>query len=159
MVLALVEAQPKGRLRFVRLADNRATTLVTAISALVAPGSTIRTDGWQAYESLARHGYSHDRKPHTPGWAKRGERSTPHADEAIGASKRWLLATYNKPPRDQLPTYLAEFSFRREFRDPAASFETLLLVLMTAQPSTQRRITYASNLPRVTARNRLASIV
>ena len=89
-----------------------------------------------------------------------------HAQAAAGArgqvDHRELLDqldTYNKPPRDQLPTYLAEFAFRREFRDPAASFETRLLVRMTAQPSTQRRITYASDLPRVTARNRIASLV
>lgn len=149
LVLALAEARPKGRVRFVRISDNRASTLVRVISEHVAAGSTIRTDGWQAYESLARHGYAHDRRPRAPGWAKRGERATPYADEAISAAKRWLIATYNKPPRAHLPTYLAEFAFRREFRDPATAFETILRVLMSAPPTPRRRIAHAADLPAI----------
>lgn len=151
MVLALAEARPKGRVRLVRIPDNRASTLVRVIGEHVERGSTIRTDGWQAYESLIHHGYAHDRRPHTPGWAKRGERATPYADQAISASKRWILGTYNKPPRDHLPTYLAEYAFRREFADPAPAFETLLRVLMTAPPTTQNEMTYAGDLPRIPA--------
>jgi transposase-like protein len=117
----------------------------------VERGSTIQTDGWQAYESLVHHGYAHDRRPHTPGWAKRGERATPYADQAISASKRWIIGTYNKPPRDHLPTYLAEYAFRREFADPATAFETLLRVLMTAPPITQDAMIYAGDLPRIPA--------
>lgn len=94
-----------------------------------------------------REGTQHARKPHTPGWAKRGDRSTPYADEAISAAKRWLLATYNKPPRAQLPTYFAEFAFRREIRDPGARFETLLRALLFSPPTPRRVISGARDLP------------
>jgi hypothetical protein len=47
-------------------------------------------------------------------------------DEATSPFRRWLLATYHKPPADCRP-YLDEFCFRSEFRDdPATAFETLL---------------------------------
>ncbi len=151
MVLALAEARPKGRVRLVRIPDNRASTLVRVIGEHVVAGSTIQTDGWQAYESLVHHGYAHDRRPHTAGWAARGDRATPHADQAISAAKRWILGTYNKPPLDHLATYLAEFSFRREFADPATAFETLLRVLMTASPTPKSRIANAADQPVVGA--------
>ena len=51
----------------------------------VVPGSTIKTDGWRGYNGLTRAGYVHVRKTHTPGWDKRGDRSTPYADEIVSA--------------------------------------------------------------------------
>lgn len=91
------------------------------------------------------------RQAHTPGWAVRGDRATPHADQAISAAKRWIIGTYNKPPLDHLPTYLAEFAFRREFADPATAFETLLRVLMTAPPTPKSKIANAADQPVVGA--------
>jgi transposase-like protein len=53
-------------------------------------------------------------------------RATPAADGAISRFRRWLLATYHKPPADHRP-YLDEFCFRAEFQaDPAAAFATML---------------------------------
>lgn len=147
MVLALAEARKDGRVRLVRIGDNTTTTLMQTIAAHIEPGSIVQTDGWRSYNALPRHGYQHVRKPHTPGWAKRGDRSTPYADEAISAAKRWLLATYNKPPREQLPTYLAEFAFRREIRDPGARFEALLRALLFSPPTPRRIISSARDLP------------
>lgn len=154
MVLALAEARKDGRCRLVMIGDNSGSTLISAIGAHVAPDSTIQTDGWRSYNGLARAGYSHVRKPHTPGWAKRGERSTPYADELISASKRWLLATYNKQPREHLPAYLAEFAFRREFRDPGERFAVLLRSLLATPARTRRHMTRAADLPRVVGEQR-----
>lgn len=66
---------------------------------------------------------------------------------SISAAKRWLLATYNKPPRAQLSTYLAEFAFRREIRDPGARFETLFRALLLSSPTPHRVISGARDLP------------
>jgi hypothetical protein len=81
-----------------------------------------------------RAGYTWTRIPHPPGGLKRGAGSaTPAADEAISRFKRWLLATYHKPPTDYRP-YLDEFCFRSEFRgDPATAFETLLGLAVTGR--------------------------
>lgn len=67
----------------------------------------------------------------------------PGAEGATGQFKRWVLATYRKPPRDERP-YLDEFTFHRAFRgDPAGAFETLLGLAVT-HPSPDRRPIAAS---------------
>lgn len=148
-VLVLAEARKDGRVRLLRISDNGRDTLGRHIVEHVATGSTIRTDGWQPYRVVTGLGYAHDRQPHMPGWVKAGLRSTPYADEAISAAKRWILATYQKPPREHLDAYLAEFAFRREFRDPGVRFETLLRSLMAATPATRSTMKAGSHLPAV----------
>lgn len=131
-VEVLAEARPDRRVRMAALPGQSKTILTPFIAARVEPGSTIRTDGWKGYLGLTEVGFTHERLPHNPGWVERGERATPYADEAISAAKRWLLATYNKPPTPaNLDAYLAEFCFRREFREPGAAFEALLRGLVT----------------------------
>jgi transposase-like protein len=126
LVLVLAEAgSVRARMRIVP--DARAETLLPVIAASVEPGSAITTDGLQSYRSLPALGFVHRRLPHTAGGMKAGSfHSTPHADGAMSNLKRWLLATYHKPPADLGP-YLDEFCFRAEFsgrRD--AAFGALL---------------------------------
>jgi len=131
-VVVLVEARKDGRVRMGVVPGQTMAVLTPFIADRVEPGGTIRTDGWKGYSGLERAGFIHERVVHAPGWVERGERSTPYADEAISAVKRWMLATYQKPPTpENLDAYLAEFCFRREFRDPGAAFEALLRGLVT----------------------------
>ena len=148
MVLALAEARKDGRVRLVRINDNRTETLLGAIRANVAAGSSVTTDGWRGYNALPRAGYPHTRLAHPKNWTKTGRRSTPHADEVISASKRWLVGTYQKPARAHLPVYLAEFCFRREIRDPGARFEALLRALMASPVRTRTHAGCSSVRPR-----------
>lgn len=149
MALALVEARQGGRCRLVRIDDNTTPTLLAVITASVAPGALLRTDGHRGYDSLPRHGFGHERKPHTPGCEKRGDRATPYADEVISATKRWLVEIYQKPAREHLPAYFAEFAFRREVRDPATRFDTLLRLLAAAAPRTRDQMADGADLPPV----------
>lgn len=131
-VEVLAEARKEGRVRMGVVAGQTMAVLTPFIAARVEAGGTIRTDGWKGYNGLERAGFIHERIVHAPGWVERGERSTPYADEAISAVKRWILATYIKPPTPvNLDLYLAEFCFRREFRDPGQAFEALLRGLVT----------------------------
>jgi transposase-like protein len=152
MVLALAEARKDGRVRLVRINDNRTETLLGAIRANVAGGSSVTTDGWRGYHALPRAGYPHTRLAHPKNWTKTGQRSTPHADEVISASKRWLVGTYQKPARAHLPVYLAEFCFRREIRDPGARFEALLRALMASPVRTRTHMREGADLPPVPGR-------
>jgi hypothetical protein len=65
--------------------------------------------------------------PHpVAGLRRGGNRATPAADGAISRFKRWLVATYDKPPTD-LACSLGESCFRSEFpKDPETAFWTLL---------------------------------
>lgn len=133
IVLVAVE-RGSSRTRLVVTPDRKGTTLVPLLARLVAPGSTVVTDGRDGYSGLRRAGYTWTRIPHPPGGLRRGGgRATPAADEATSRFKRWLLATYHKPPTDYRP-YLDEFCFRSEFQgDPATAFETLLGLAMTGR--------------------------
>ena len=131
-VEVLAEARRGGRVRMGVVPRQTMAILTPFVTARVEPGSTIRTDGWKGYNNLEKAGFTHERLVHRAGWVERGERSTPYADEAISAAKRWLLATYNKPPTSaNLDLYLTEFCFRREFREPGAAFEDLLRGLVS----------------------------
>jgi len=127
--LVLVAAeQGTTRTRMVVIADRRGATLVPLLAQLVAPGSTVVTDGHSGYAGLPAAGFLWRRVPHPAGGLKRGGagRATPAVDGAISRYKRWLLGTYNKPPADYAP-YLGEFAFRSEFRrQPTTAFEALL---------------------------------
>ena len=131
-VEVLAEAHRNGRVRMGVVEGQTKTILTTFIAERVEPGSTIRTDGWKGYNGLESAGFAHERLVHPSGWVEGGERSTPYADEAISAAKRWILSTYNKPPApERLDDYLAEFCFRREFRWPEHAFVALLRALAT----------------------------
>lgn len=126
--IVLVATERGGpRTRLIVIPDRTGATLVPLLSRLVAAGSTVVTDGHPGYAGLRQAGYDWTRVAHPAGGLKRGHgRATPTADGTISRFKRWLLATYHKPPADYRP-YLDEFCFRSEFRaDPAAAFETML---------------------------------
>lgn len=132
-VLVLVE-RGSSRTRLVVVPDRKGSTLVPLVGHLVAPGSTVVTDGHDGYRGLPAAGFSWTRIPHPVGGLKHGgNRATPAADGAISRFKRWLIGTYNKPPVD-LTRYLGEFCFRTEFRnEPETAFSTLLgLAMLTS---------------------------
>ena len=77
---------------------------------MVEPGSTIRTDGWEGYNLLARHGYTHAPTHHKD--AESGD-ATPITHLVASLLKRWLLGTHQGAvSHEQLPYYLDEFTFR-----------------------------------------------
>jgi transposase-like protein len=113
-VLVLAEAG-SARTRMKVVPDAKADTLLPVIAASVEPRATVTTDGLSSYLGLPTLGFTHRRLPHPPGGMKAGSfHSTPHADGAMSNFKRWVLATYHKPPANLGP-YLDEFCFRAEF--------------------------------------------
>lgn len=134
-VLVLVERR-SNRTRLVVVPDRKGATLIPVIAKLVEPGTTIITDGHPGYRGLKKAGFTWVRIPHPVGGLKKGEnRATPAADGAISLFKRWLIGTYNKPPKD-LTRYLGEFCFRSEFRNrPDVAFSTLLGLTVKAPKS------------------------
>ena len=73
------------------------------------PGSTVRTDGWQAYWTLPEHGYTHDRIV-----MRRGQDpahvTMPNVHLVASLLKRWLLGTHQGAAQaTHLQAYLNEF--------------------------------------------------
>ena len=126
IILVAVE-RGSSRTRLVVVPDRKGATLIPLVGRLVVAGSIVVTDGHNGYAGLRRAGFAWTRIPHPLGGLKRGHgRATSTADGTISRFKRWLLATYHKPPTDYRP-YLDEWCFRSEFRaDPSSAFATML---------------------------------
>ena len=98
-----------GRIRLRTIPDVSKASLHGFIRQAVAPGSTVRTDGWPAYLGLL--GYVHDRQvqSHQP----EEEHLLPRAHRVISLLKRWLLGTHQGAVSpEHMDDYLDEFTFR-----------------------------------------------
>ena len=112
LVLIAVEktASGIGRIRLASITDATGITLKEATLQMVEQGSTICTDGWDAYNLLTQHGYKH--APITHKNADTGD-STPSAHRIAALLKRWLLGTHQGAiSHKNLPYYLDEYTFR-----------------------------------------------
>jgi len=112
LVLIAAEQAEKGvgRIRLLPIADAAGETLKDATLQMVEPGSTLRTDGWDGYNLLTKHGYIHEPTSHQD--AETGD-ATPIAHLVASLLKRWLLGTHQGAvSQEHLPYYLDEFTFR-----------------------------------------------
>jgi transposase-like protein len=136
------------RLRVKLVPDDTGDTLVGFIKEVVAPGSTIVTDGWRGYLSLTREGYVHKRI--VEGSGKAFVNPVPHVHIAIGNCKAWLIGTHKGVWRRHLGAYLDEFVFRyNRRRNLALAFRTLLGFGANRPATTYATITGAQDMPKI----------
>ena len=83
VVVAIEVHSPKGfgRVRLRQVPDLTEASLVGFIETVVAPGSTVITDGWTGYNNLSTYGYNHIRVTSGQKWT--------HLPAEIGPT--WLL--------------------------------------------------------------------
>ncbi len=114
LVLVAVEDQGRkgmGRIRLKHIPNAKSTTLQKAISELIAPNSTIRTDGWKGYTGLEEKGYTHVVTKHTEN--EPGIDPTPMVHLIASLLKRWLLGTHQGAANfSHINYYLDEYTFR-----------------------------------------------
>jgi transposase-like protein len=114
LVLVAVEDQGKtgiGRIRLKHIPDASGPTLEKAVTELVTPESTIRTDGWRGYNALKQRGFSHLVVKHTE--QEPGDDPTPMVHLVASLLKRWLLGTHQGGQNfSHLHYYLDEYTFR-----------------------------------------------
>ena len=136
-----VRGHGSGRIRLAVVEDLSAASLVSFVQAVVAPGSTLLTDGWQGYAPL-RKGYDH--QPSTVGDPKNASKLFPRVHRAFSNLKTWLKGTHHGVSAKHLPHYLNEFVFRfNRRRTPMAAFQSLLGV-STQYPPTTYKMLYAA---------------
>jgi len=112
LIAVAVEADGEniGRIRLRHIPDTDRATLHGFIQQSIEPGSTVATDGLQAYREL--EGYVHDRQiqKHQPTDA---EHLLPRVHRVISLLKRWLLGTHQGGiAHEYREDYLNEFTFR-----------------------------------------------
>jgi len=95
-----------------RITDASAARLHPFVLDAVAPGSVVRTDGWEGYTGLAGHGYTHEV---TPLRQRKGAAAEllPRVHHVVALLKRWLMGTHHGAVSPaHLDYYLDEFTFR-----------------------------------------------
>lgn len=120
LIVVAAEANGRGigRIRLRHIPDTSRATLHGFIAEAIEPGSTIQTDGLQAYRDLK--GYVHDRlvQRHQPADA---EHLLPRAHRVASLLKRWILGTHQGAiGNEHLDDYLDEFTFRFNRRKSAS---------------------------------------
>lgn len=119
LIAVAVEQDGKGigRVRLRRIMTPDRVTLHSFIAEAVQPGSTVRTDGLNAYRELK--GYDHDRQVQRR--QPESEHLLPRVHRVISLLKRWLLGTHQGAvEQNYLDYYLDEFTFRFNRRKSAS---------------------------------------
>jgi transposase-like protein len=99
-----------GRIRLSTIEDASRVILTSAIQQMVAPGSSIRTDGWSGYSRLSSNEYTHVSINNTN---VKDADAIQIAHRVASLLKRWLVGTHHGAfSHKNLPYYLDEFTFR-----------------------------------------------
>jgi transposase-like protein len=107
-----------GRIRLRRVPDLKRATLHGFITDAVEPGSTIITDGLNAFRDLS--GYAHERQLQRR-QPPDDDHLLPRVHRSISLLKRWLLGTHHGAiAHEHLDAYLDEFTFRFNRRSSAS---------------------------------------
>lgn len=127
-----VHAGAPGRIRLIAIEDYAARTLHAVIRANIAPGATVKTDGWTGYPGVpaVRH------EPHVIG-PMAAHLVLPWTHRVFSNLKAWALGVYHGLRRPHLQAYLDEFVFRfNRRRTRHAAFRSLLAIGLTLKPAT-----------------------
>jgi len=121
-----------GRLRLAEITDFSAPSLHRFVAANVAPGTTIRTDGWSGYPGAPD--VAHD--PHVVG-PMAAHVVLPWIHRVFSNLKTWALGVYHGLRKKHLQAYLDEFVFRfNRRRTRHAAFRSLLGIGVALEPTT-----------------------
>jgi transposase-like protein len=135
-----VRGRGSGRLRLAVLPDAKSASLAAFVTDTTAAGALVHTDGWQAYQRIAKLGYQH--RPLVARTAAPGEQLLPRAHRAVSNLKAWMHGTHRGVSDEHLAVYLDEFVFRHNRRrTPMAAFQTLLGLGAQQAPATYGQIT------------------
>lgn len=119
LVAVAAEQDPRGigRIRMTTIAGFDRATLHGFISENIQPGSTVCTDGLNAYRNMV--GYKHQRA--VQGQYPNKEHLLPGVHLAVSLLKRWMLGTHQGAIDTRyLDDYLNEFVFRFNRRRSAS---------------------------------------
>jgi len=145
LVVVAVEVRGAGcgRVRMQVIDDASADTLSGFVTASIAQGATVHTDGWNGYQRLPRLGYDHrprSQRAHRLISADPDE-ILPRVHRVIGNLKSWLQGTHRGVSGEHLQVYLDEYTFRfNRRRTPMAAFQTLLGLGSHQDPTTYHEI-------------------
>jgi transposase-like protein len=126
-----------GRLRLRVVKGRDANSLVPFVTDSIAPRSTVRTDGWSAYDELPGLGYKHVPLV-VAGDPEIADAHLPMIHLVFSNLKTWILGTHHGAiAQHHLQAYLNEFTYRfnRRFYPMTAFNSVLGLAAHTESPT------------------------
>ena len=109
---AQIDGKGIGRIRLRRIPAASPSQLVTFVKHVIEPGSIVFTDGWKGYAGLKQEGFKH-RPRLINANGKTVSALLPRVHRVASLLRRWLMGTHQGAlSREQLDTYLEEFTFR-----------------------------------------------
>jgi transposase len=125
IVFGMVERD--GMMRAGPVPNAWLTTIEGIVKNNVKRGTTVSTDEWQGYNDLHLLGMKHGTVKHTAKEYVRGDVHTNTIEGAFGHFKRAVRGTHIHISKKHLWKYVAEFTYRRNFRHShAAMFDRLV---------------------------------
>ena len=100
-----------------------------------APGSTVLTDGWQAYNFLSGAGFEHEAHVMPGGWRSGRHPSFPWVNTVLGNLKGNIVGVTRWVGKAHLDRYLAEFQYRFNRRFDLKSMLPRLLSVAVRTPA------------------------
>jgi transposase-like protein len=131
------DAKGLGRVRMAVVPRATREHLIGFVRASVAPGTVVRTDGWNVYDVLPEEGYRHD-PVSIRATGDLAHVAMPGVHRVASLLKRWLTGTLHYGvSREHLEYYLDEFTFRFNRRNSRARgllFYRLLQQALASEP-------------------------
>ncbi|HEV3111053.1 MAG TPA: IS1595 family transposase [Candidatus Binataceae bacterium] len=125
----------KGNVVCKAIENTRRETLNDFVKATVSTDVTLlATDEHPAYGKLGT-AYPHQFVRHNEKTYVRGNVHTNNIENFWSLLKRGVIGTYHNTSADYLPLYLAEFTFRHNFRQERDPFELLIRRVSSGSPS------------------------
>lgn len=141
-VAAAVELDEWGKPRRIALQGLKrvdARSLTTFTTRHVAKGTSVRTDGWGGYASMAKAGYPHEAI--VTGGGKKAVQTFPWLHTFVSNLKRMILGTYHSVSPKHLDRYLAAFTYRANRRWMEKNmFDRLVVAAIDAKPLTFKQL-------------------
>jgi len=147
VAVAVEVKQPKGfgRVRMRHIPDASDFSLRPFVCDMVAPGSTVLTDGWNGYNRLSTCGYTH-KKVILSSSGDPAHVAMPGIHRIASLMKRWILGTHQGSVSEvHLQSYLEEFTFRfnrRTSRSRGLVFRRLLEQVVATAPVTEADVSH-----------------
>jgi transposase-like protein len=147
VAVAVEVKQPKGfgRVRMRHIPDASDFSLRPFVCDMVAPGSTVLTDGWNGYNRLSTGGYTH-KKVILSSSGDPAHVAMPGIHRIASLMKRWILGTHQGSVSEvHLQSYLEEFTFRfnrRTSRSRGLVFRRLLEQVVATAPVTEADVSH-----------------
>lgn len=127
VLFGIIERGGKAKVWHVKSAGAR--VLKPLIREHVTQGTTIHTDGYQAYLTLPRDGYEHRWTNHSIGEYYREDSYTQNVENLWSHLKRGIKGVYRHVDARYLQLYANEFAWRYSYRFEGELFHRLLITV------------------------------